>query len=101
MHVHDDAGAPRGPRRVGRQFVAWDFTEDSLCVAVNKLATQASSGSTVTFFSDESAIFEVKFDALCKPNGSDLPKNSHVFKARLSSVKLIGPAGKTWRDAFK
>ena len=81
--------------------VAWDFTEDSLCAAVNKFATQASSGSTVTFFSDESAVFAVKFEALCRPNGNDLPKNSHVFKARLSSVKVIGPAGKTWRDAFK
>ncbi|HQQ77867.1 MAG TPA: hypothetical protein PLB01_10965 [Thermoanaerobaculia bacterium] len=81
--------------------VDWDFTEDSLCAAVNKFATQVSSGSTVTFFNDESAVFAVKFEALCKPNGNDLPKNSHVFKARLSSVKVIGPAGKSWRDAFK
>ena len=81
--------------------VQWDFTEDSLCSAVNKFATQASSGQTVTFFSDESAVFAVKFDALCRPNGNDLPKNSHVFKARLSSVKVAGPAGKTARDAFK
>ncbi|MCM3875586.1 MAG: hypothetical protein NEA02_04120 [Thermoanaerobaculia bacterium] len=81
--------------------VDWNFTEDSLCFAVNKLAIQASSGSPVSFFFDESAVFAARIDGRCKPNGNDLPRNSHVFKARLSSVKVIGPAGKTWRDAFK
>ncbi len=81
--------------------VQWDFTEDALCRAADKLATQASSGRTVTFFFDESAVFAVTFDALCKPNPADPPRNDHVFKARLASIKVVGPAGKTGRDAFK
>jgi hypothetical protein len=80
--------------------VGWQFTRDSLCSAA-EFAVQTSSGSTVTFFNDQTAVFKVRFDASCRPSGTDPARNSHVYKAKLESVQLVGPAGMTWQDAFK
>jgi hypothetical protein len=82
--------------------VDWQFTSDSHCNAFNReFGIQASSGQTVTFFFDPTAIFQVRFDATCKPDETDRTKNNHLYKAKLSRIELVGPPGQTWRDAFK
>lgn len=80
--------------------VDWQFTRDSLCTA-NEFGYQFSSGSLVTFFRDSTAIFKVRFQATCMPDSKNSTQNSHLYKARLASVQLIGPAGQQWQDAFK
>ena len=82
--------------------VDWQFTEDPLCTAGGQeFGIQTSSGQTVTFFSDDSSVFQVRFDATCMPNSKDLPRNSHLYKARLASIEILGPAGHRWQDAFR
>jgi hypothetical protein len=82
--------------------VDWQFTSDSLCNAGNsQFGLQASSGQTVTFFFDSTAIFQVRFEATCRPDESHREKNSHLYKARLVSIELVGPPGQKWQDAFK
>jgi hypothetical protein len=82
--------------------VDWQITSDSHCNAFNReTATQASSGRTVTFFFDSTAVFQVKFDATCMPDERDRTKNSHLYKARLARIELVGPPGQKWQDAFK
>jgi hypothetical protein len=82
--------------------VDWQFTSDSHCNAFNRqFATQAGSGQTVTFFFDQTAVFKVKFEATCVPDESHREKNSHLYKARLASIELVGPPGQKWQDAFK
>jgi len=82
--------------------VDWQFTEDPLCTAGGQeFGIQTSSGQTVTFFSDDSSVFQVRFDATCMPNSKDLPRNSHLYKARLASIEILGPAGHKWQDAFR
>ncbi len=80
--------------------VDWQFTHDSLCTA-SEFGIQYSSGATVSFFKDSSAIFQVRFQATCMPSSDDAVKNNHLYKARLASVQVIGPAGESWQDAFK
>lgn len=80
----------------------WQFTTDANCSDGNaRFAIQASSGQTVTFFFDETAIFKVRFEVSCRPDSTDLPRNNHLYKARLAEVQLVGPAGQRWQDAFK
>jgi len=82
--------------------VDWQITSDSICNAFNReFATQASSGQTVTFFFDSTAIFQVRFEATCMPDERDRTKNSHLYKARLARIELVGPPGQKWQDAFK
>jgi hypothetical protein len=82
--------------------VDWQFTSDSLCNAGNsQFGVQVSSGQTVTFFFDSTAVFQVRFDATCRPDESHREKNSHLYKARLVSIELVGPPGQKWQDAFK
>jgi hypothetical protein len=82
--------------------VNWQFTTDSRCSDFNgRFGIQASSGQTVTSLSDESAVFRVIFQATCMPDANDPAKNSHLYKAKLASVQLVGPPGLRWQDAFK
>jgi hypothetical protein len=82
--------------------VNWQFTTDANCSDGNsRFATQAISGQTVTFFFDEGAIFKVDFQVTCRPDSKDSLRNSHLYKARLADVQLVGPPGHRWQDAFK
>ena len=82
--------------------VDWQIMSDALCNAFNReFGTQASSGQTVTSFFDSTAVFQVRFDATCMPDERDRTKNSHLYKARLSRIELVGPPGQKWQDAFK
>ncbi len=80
--------------------VDWQFTRDSNCTAT-EFGTQLPSGQTVSFFGDSQSIFAVRFQATCVPEPADLTNNRHLYKARLASVVLIGPAGQDWHNAFK
>ena len=80
--------------------VDWQFTRDANCGAM-EFATQIPSGQTVTFFSDTRSIFAIRFDATCMPDAADLTNNRHLYKAKLGSVVLNGPAGQDWHNAFK
>lgn len=78
----------------------WEFTRDAICTA-RETATQHPSGSTVTFYNDGRALFPVQFDATCMPDPADPTRNSRLYRARLATVELVGPAGRRWQDAFE
>lgn len=80
--------------------VNWSFDETSLCRA-EEFAYQQPDGALVSVFRNDTFIYPIRFQATCNTNADDLPRNSHRYLARLTSVELLGPPGKTWKDAFK
>lgn len=90
--------------------VDWGFTRDQFCSSIDpygapvfrEFAIQMPSGSRVNSgFSTQDMMYAVLFQATCKPDGNDAANNRHLYKARLENVRLIGPAGQRWQDAFK
>jgi hypothetical protein len=82
--------------------VTWQFVTDSHCSDGNaRFGVQPSSGQFVTFYSDETAIFRVRFEVACRPDSADATRNNHLYKATLASFQLVGPPGARWQDAFK
>jgi hypothetical protein len=78
--------------------VVWDIDETSLCRG-DEFGLDAGNAQ-VSFFADGRAVFPVRFQAWCNVNRDDLPRNSHVYKARLERVVLVGPPDRNWKDAF-
>lgn len=68
----------------------WKFVTDSLC---------DDHGHGTSY--DHTTIPKVRFEAHCKPDLDHLPKNSHLYRAQLDRIELVGPAGKTWQEGFK
>lgn len=92
-----------GPLRVKKTWmivkVDWSFSETPLCTAAK---WSVREGQQVSFGAgDGFKLWPVRFQATCEPNARDLPRNSHLFKARLNYVELLGPAAESWTDAFE
>jgi hypothetical protein len=80
--------------------VDWSFSETSLCSG-EEFALQQPGGALVSVFRNDDFLYPVAFQATCRTNSNDLPRNSHVYLARLARVVVLGPAGQRWQDAFK
>jgi hypothetical protein len=81
--------------------VDWQITSDSRNAFNREFGIQASSGETVTFFFDSTAVFQIRFDATCRPDENHRERNSQLYMARLTRIELVGPPGQRWQNAFK
>ena len=81
--------------------VEWQFTSDSLCRAQRQVGIVPGTGATDSAFFKNWAIFGARFEAECMFDERDRLKNSHLYKARLAKVEILGPSGRRWQDAFK